>query len=61
MERSKKINKTNKNAPFYIQSENESFRLVMLDDNLPQTIHHQPVIMIIINIYIVLKKNVSFI
>ena len=55
---SKQINKT-KNASFYIHSGNESFKLVMLGDNLPCTIHHQPMTIIIIKIYSVLKKKLS--
>ena len=56
--RSKKVNKT-KNAPFCIGSGNEPFRLEMLGDNLPLTIRHQPMLITIINMYIVLKKIMS--
>ena len=56
---SKKVHKT-KNAPFYIYSENKPFWLVMVGDNLPQIIRHQPMIIIIINIYIVQKKRYLF-
>ena len=55
----KKVNKQTKNAPFYIHSGNESLKLVMLGNDLPSTIHHQPMITIII-IYMNKKENVLF-
>ena len=55
----KKSIKQTKNAPFYIGSGNEPFKLEMLGDNLPSTIHHQPMLITIINMYIVLKKKMS--
>ena len=51
IERSKKINKTKQNAPFYI-CENEPFKLMMLGDNLPWIICYQHMIIIIINVYL---------
>ena len=49
MKRSKKSIKQTKNGPLYIRNGNESFKLVMLSDDLPWTIRHQLMIIIIIN------------
>ena len=55
----KKSIKQTKNAPFYIGSGNEPFKLAILGGNLPSTIRHQPMLITIINMYIVVKKKMS--